>query len=250
MPGYQANNRRGVLFNGVSPSFFRAMGTPLLAGRDISESDRRESPNVIVVNEAFAAKYFNGENPVGKTFTIVGWGPQRLDRVMEVIGMVANTKYLRLREEVQPIMYGAFAQDPNPIFSGARLAIRTAGAPMASRNAIVQAIAGVHKDIAIDLKGLDEDLGANVLQERMVATLSGFFGGLALLLAALGLYGMMSYTVSRRRNEIGIRVAFGAEPGPGRRPDLEECRVDHDRGADRRSRRGRRHRPIHLQPAL
>ena len=76
------------------------------------------------------------------------------------------------------------------------MAIRTTGAPMESRNAIVQAIAGVHKDIALDLKHLDEDLGANVLQERLVATLSGFFGGLALLLAALGLYGVMSYAVT------------------------------------------------------
>lgn len=110
-------------------------------------------------------------------------------------------------------MYVAFAQERQSGFSSARLAVRTTGAPMDSRNAIIQAVAGVNKEIAIDLKPLDEDLGANVLQERLVATLCAFFAGLALLLAALGLYGVMSYTVTRRKNEIGIRIALGAEPG-------------------------------------
>ena len=197
-------------FNEVTDGYFAAMGTPLLAGRDFDARDRPTSQPVAIVNEALVRKFFHGASPLGKSYRVVLH--DTLGPPVEIIGVVKDSKYRRLREEPTPTIYLAASQAERagPVTN---YELRAAGAASSLVPAVKSMVAGVNPTIALVLTPLSQQVESSLTRERLLARLSGFFGALALLLATVGLYGTLSYSVARRRNEIGIRIALGAARG-------------------------------------
>src|SRR5205085_4268507 len=196
--------------NRVSPQYFKTLGIPLLAGRDFGEQDTATSLKVAIVNRAFAKKFFGG-NAIGQTFHL-GHSVGDPDPEYEVIGEVADSKYYDLHEAFGPTAYFPASQDRRPD-EGAGIVIRSGSSLEPVMAAARTSFRDASPAISIEFHVSKTQIRDGLLRERLMATLSGIFGGLAAVLAVVGLYGVMAYMVARRTGEIGIRMALGATPG-------------------------------------
>ena len=205
-----AEQDRRVWANLIGPEDFSTFGTSVIAGRQFTTQDARTLPAVAIVNSAFVTKYFGGRSPIGARIRQAALGGRpSTDR--EIVGWVDNVVYHTPRENAPPLIYYPLAQRP-PAPPIVNISARVRGSAAQFSEALASALARVDGNASLTIGPLDDQLRNTIAQERLVATIAGFFGGLALLLAALGLYGVTAYGVNRRRTELGIRLALGSRP--------------------------------------
>ena len=198
-------------FTWVSPGYFDTMGIPVVRGRGFNQDDTATSTRVAVVNQTFVRRFLGGVDPVGRTLRTVQ-EPNYPATVYQIVGVIPDTQYNDLRGKTPPMTFAPASQLPAPgPWTG--MMIHSNATPAAIVATIKRRLAARHPDVIMEFSDFQKDIRDGLTPERLMAMLSGFFGLLATVLAMVGLYGVISFLVARRRNEIGIRLALGAERG-------------------------------------